>query len=468
MPPKTRTASHAKSALVTLCIGVLLPSLGISIANVALPTFAAGFQASFHETQWVILSYLLSITTLIVGAGRLGDLMDSRRLFLWGVAIFGFSSLTGGFAPSLFLLIIARLAQGVGAAILMSLSVALISRVVPKERIGSAMGLVGATSAMGTALGPSLGGGLLYLFGWQGVFLIHVPLTMILFFLAFKNLSPQEKKAAHLNKPFDYTGTFLLATCLASYALLMTLEETFFCKTNACFLMTCLISLGLFILTERKARFPLMPLSLFTQGASTGHLTMGIVTSGILMTNLVVGPYYLTHGMGLSTQIVGLVMSFGPLIVVLTGVPAGRLVDRYGTKPLTLVGLLSLSLGSFLLALIPVSFGIPGYLAPVALIAGGYALFQTANNTALMGDVTDQDRGMMSGLLNLSRYLGLMTGACAMGAVFAFATGTAHIETAPAQNVAVGMHATFAVTSTLGACIALVLLLRGWLRAQPR
>jgi hypothetical protein len=84
--------------------------------------------------------------------------------------------------------------------------------------------------------------------------------------------------------------------------------------------MTCLISLGLFILTERKARFPLMPLSLFTQGASTGHLTMGIVTSGILMTNLVVGPYYLTHGMGLSTQIVGLVMSFGPLIVVLTGV----------------------------------------------------------------------------------------------------------------------------------------------------
>ncbi|MBA4749878.1 MAG: MFS transporter [Alphaproteobacteria bacterium] len=372
-----------------------------------------------------------------------------------------------GGAASLFLLITARLAQGVGAAILMSLSVALISRVVPKERIGSAMGLVGATSAVGTALGPSLGGGLLYLFGWQGVFLIHVPLTL-LFFLAFKHLAPQEEQPLHLKKSFDYTGTFLLATCLASYALLMTLEETFFCKTNACFLLTCLISFGLFILTEQKARFPLVPLGLFTQCASTGHLTMGIVTSGILMTNLVVGPYYLTHGMGLSTQVMGLVMSFGPLIVVMTGVPAGRLVDRYGTKSLTLVGLLSLSLGSFLLALIPVSFGIPGYLAPVTLIAGGYALFQTANNTALMTDVMDHDRGMMSGLLNLSRYLGLMTGACAMGAVFAFATDTSHIETAPAQNVAVGMHATFAVTSILGACIALLLLLRGWLRSQPR
>lgn len=468
MRPKAFAASSTKGTLFTLCIGVLFPSLGISIANVALPTLATSFQASFHETQWVILSYLLSITTLIVAAGRLGDLVDPRRLFLCGVAIFGLSSLAGGFAPTLFFLIIARLAQGMGAAILMSLSVALISRVVSKEHTGSAMGLVGATSALGTALGPSLGGALIYLFGWRSIFFIYAPFCCLLFLMALKTLTPQKRIPLSHKTHLDYPGVFLLSTCLASYALLLTFEERLFCKINVIFLLTCLLSLVLIIQREQKTPYPLIPVSLFTERGVKKHLGLSALTSGILMTNLVVGPFYLTHGMGLSTQHVGLVMSFGPMIVVVTGVHAGRLVDRYGFNALTLLGLLSLSLGSFLVALIPMSQGIPGYLGAVILIAGGFAVFQTANNTALLRNVADHHRGMMSGLLNLSRYLGLITGTCVMGAVFSFATGTPHIESALAQDVAVGMHTTFAVTSTVGFFITIILFYKGWVKRQDK
>src|SRR5690606_24352698 len=137
---------------------MLLASLGTSIANVALPAFADAFDASFQHIQWVVLAYLLAITTLIVGAGRLGDLTGRRRLLLAGIALFTLASVLCGLAPTLWLLIAARAGQGAGAAIMMALTMAFVAETVPKEWTGTAMGLLGTMSAVGTALGPSLGG----------------------------------------------------------------------------------------------------------------------------------------------------------------------------------------------------------------------------------------------------------------------------------------------------------------------
>jgi MFS family permease len=141
-----------------LALCALLPALGTSIANVALPTFTEAFGASFQQVQWVVLAYLLANTTLVVGAGRLGDLAGRRRLLLAGLLLFTAASALCGVAPSLGLLIAARAVQGVGAAVLMALSVAMVGEVVPKARAGRTMGLLGAASAVGTALGPTLGG----------------------------------------------------------------------------------------------------------------------------------------------------------------------------------------------------------------------------------------------------------------------------------------------------------------------
>jgi MFS family permease len=151
-------ALSVRWALVSLSLSMLLSSLGTSIANVGLPTLAEVFNASFQQVQWIVLAYLLAITTLVVSVGRLGDLIGRRRLLLSGIAVFTLASALCGLAPSLELLIGTRALQGLGAAVMMALTLAFVSETVSKEKTGSAMGLLGTMSAIGTALGPSLGG----------------------------------------------------------------------------------------------------------------------------------------------------------------------------------------------------------------------------------------------------------------------------------------------------------------------
>jgi MFS family permease len=151
---------------------MLLSSLSTSIANVALPTLAQAFTASFQEVQWVVLAYLLAITTLIVSVGRLGDITGRQRLLLAGFFLFTVASVLCGIAPTLWLLVAARAAQGLGAAIMMALTMAFVGETVPQDKIGSAMGLLGTMSAIGTALGPSLGGILIAGLGWRAIFLV--------------------------------------------------------------------------------------------------------------------------------------------------------------------------------------------------------------------------------------------------------------------------------------------------------
>jgi MFS family permease len=176
---------------------------------------------------------------------------------------------------------------------------------------------------------------------------------------------------------------------------------------------------------------------------------MSALVSTVLMATLVVGPFYLSRALGLDAALVGLVVSVGPLVVALTGVPAGRIADRFGTRRMTVAGLIAIAAGSFFLSLIPATFDVPGYIAPIVVITAGYALFQTANNTAVMTDILPDQRGVVSGMLNLSRNLGLITGASVMGAVFALASGTSDITTAHPEAIATGMRITFAVAAAL-------------------
>jgi len=180
--PLARTAERTPSlrwALAGLSLSMLLSALGTSITNVALPTLVQAFNASFQEVQWVVLAYLLAITTLVVSVGRLGDIAGHRRLLLAGIVLFTVASVLAGFAPTLWLLIAARAAQGLGAAIMMALTMAFVGEMVPRGRTGSAMGLLGTMSAVGTALGPSLGGGLIAGPGWRAIFFINVPLGIL-------------------------------------------------------------------------------------------------------------------------------------------------------------------------------------------------------------------------------------------------------------------------------------------------
>jgi MFS family permease len=180
----------------------------------------------------------------------------------------------------------------------------------------------------------------------------------------------------------------------------------------------------------------------------TGFTTSALVST-VMMATLVVGPFYLSHGLGLDAARAGLALSVGPLAAALAGLPAGRLVDRFGAARMVTIGLVAMAAGAGVLGLLPAIHGVVGYLAPIIVVTLGYALFQTANNTAVMAGVGTEQRGVISGLLNLSRSLGLITGASAMGAVFAFATGAADITLADPEAVVAGMRVTLGVAAML-------------------
>lgn len=448
--PEPATPTPAvRWALAALSLSMLLSSLGTSIANVGLPTLARAFAASFQEVQWVVLAYLLAITTLIVSVGRLGDLLGRRRLLLAGILLFTAASVLCGLAPSLGLLVAARAAQGLGAAVMMALTLAFVGETVPKERTGRAMGLLGTMSAIGTAFGPSLGGGLIAGFGWRAIFLINVPLGIAALFLARRHLPADRARPPGERPGFDQLGTLLLALTLGAYALAMTIGRGRYGPLNAVLLLAAVVGLGLFLLAETKAASPLVRLAMFRDRVLSASLAMSALVSTVLMATLVVGPFYLARGLGLEAAMVGVVLSVGPLVAALTGVPAGRIADRFGAQRMTVVGLAGIAAGSLLLALLPAPLGIAGYVVPIVIITAGYGLFQTANNTAVMAGVRADQRGVISGLLNLSRNLGLITGASVMGAVFALAAATTDLTTAPPAAVATGMRVTFGVGAVL-------------------
>ena len=436
-------------ALTSLSLAMLLSSLGTSIANVGLPTLAQAFNASFQQVQWIVLAYLLAITTLIVSVGRLGDLIGRRRLLLAGVLVFTLASMACGAAPTLWLLIAARAAQGLGAAVMMSLTMAFVGGIVPKEKTGSAMGLLGTMSAVGTALGPSLGGLLIAALGWRAIFLALVPLAVLTLFLAHRHLPIDRHGPKAERVRFDHIGTLLLALSLGAYALAMTIGRGSFGLLNVALLLAAAIGGALFALVEMKTAAPLIRLAMFRDRGLSASLAMSMLVSTVVMATLVVGPFYLSQGLGLEAVLAGMVLSVGPLAAALTSAPAGRFADRFGAKRMTAAGLIGMAIGCLALSLLPATLGIAGYIAPIVVITIGYALFQTANNTAVMADVAADQRGVISGMLNLSRNLGLITGASLMGAVFAFASRTTDIAAARPEAVAGGMRATFAVAAVL-------------------
>ena len=449
--PRSTTDANASSrwALVGLSLAMLLSSLGTSIANVSLPTLAQVFAASFQDVQWVVLAYLLTITALIVGAGKLGDIVGRRRLLLAGILLFTSASVLCGIAPALWVLIVARAFQGLGAAVMMALTMAFVGEIVPKSKMGSAMGLLGTMSAIGTALGPSLGGVLIAGPSWRAIFLINVPLGVVTACFVHVYLPRDRRNTQKGRAKFDHMGTALLSLSLAAYALAMTLGRGKFGSLNALLLLAALGGFVAFVFVETHATAPLVRFAMFRDRVLSASLMMSTLVSTVMMATLVVGPFYLSRGFGMDAALVGVAMSVGPIAAALTGVPAGRIADHFGAQRTTVVGLIGIGAGTFALSIIPMAFGIAGYIAPIVVVTTGYALFQTANNTAVMSEVHAEQRGVISGLLNLSRNLGLITGASVMGAVFAFASAANDISTAPPASVATGMQATFLVATIL-------------------
>ena len=200
--------TRVRRALAALALSSGLAALGTSITNVGLPALAQAFEASFAQVQWVVLAYLIVVTVLVAGAGRLGDLVGRRRLLIAGIGVFTLASALCGLAPTLGVLVAARALQGAGAAVMMALAIAFVADTVPKARAGSAMGLLGTVSAVGTALGPALGGLLIAGVGWRGLFAVQLPLGLLALWFAHRGLPPDHLRPAAVRPAVERLAIF--------------------------------------------------------------------------------------------------------------------------------------------------------------------------------------------------------------------------------------------------------------------
>lgn len=388
-------ATRPNLAAVGLALAVLLAALGTSIANVALPALSTAFAAPFAAVQSVVVAYLAGLTVFALIAGRLGDRFGLKPMLLLGLALFALASGLCALAPGLEFLVAARALQGAGAAFMMTLATALMRETAGAARMGRAMGLLGTVSALGTALGPALGGVLLGTLGWRSLFVLLVPLGAGALVLAGLGLPPSpalDAAPAHVTAAGD----------------------------------------------GRRLMPGLWP-----------NLAANLLVTMVMMGTLVVGPFYLRLGLGLSDMAIGLVLAVGPVLSMLSGVPGGRLVDRHGAQRVAQGGLALLAAGSVLLALLPPLAGLAGYVGALLVLTPGYQLFLAANTTAALADVAPARRGTVSGLLGLSRNLGLIVGAAGLGALFAHGAGLAEAQTAAPAMVAAGMRTTFLVAAGL-------------------
>lgn len=432
-------------AVTSLAMALLMTGLDTSIANTSLPQLAHAYGATFASAQWIVLAYLVTVTSLTVVAGRAGDVLGRRRVFLAGLALFTLTSLCCSLAQSLSWLIAARAVQGACAAASMALSYALVGDV-PSVSAEKTMGRLAAMSAVGTTLGPAVGSVVGHV-APGAIFLVNVPLGALAFALALRYV-PEKAPCARAAVSFDALGTLLLSLSLLAYALSLT-RGPLWQPLNVALLLGAMVGAAGFLIVESRAVSPLVPVAMIRNSAFSVSLAASAIVATVVTATLIVGPFYLTHALGLGRASAGLILSVGPAAAATTASVAGYLVARQGVSRTAVVGLSVMALGGALLALPPVSAATASFAVPLVVLTSGYAVFQTANNTAALADAGTHRRGVAAGLLALSRNFGQITGAAVLGSVFLHASGANVLSTASPDNIAHGMHTTFAVATSL-------------------
>jgi len=433
-------------AVAAVCIGATMGQLDASIVTVALPTLQDTFHVSVGAVAWVGLSYLLVLVATVAAVGRFADMWGHKLLYVYGFGIFIVGSALCGLAPNLGTLIGFRALQAVGAALLQANSVAIIMLATPSSSLGKAIGIQGAAQAIGLALGPTVGGFLVAAGGWRLIFFVNVPFG-ILGMIAGLLLIPRSR---HLQTRvrFDWAGLALFFPAVLAVFSAVSFGNSWGWTSPAILGLLVVGSalVAAFIHREGRCREPMLDLGLFRRSRFSAGIASGTLSYLVMFGVLFVVPFYLERDLQFGSGRSGLELMAMPLALGITAPIAGRLADRIGARPLTVGGMATVAGGLALLgALRPAT---PVFLFLLAVVGIGLGLFTPPNNAAIMGSVPQNQSGLASGVLNMTRGMGTAFGLALTGLVFDLAGGRS------SASSSVG-HA-FTITSLFLAALAVV------------
>ena len=416
--PHTGLQRHEVFALIAIMVGVFLSALDTAIANTALPTIASDLKASAAASIWILNAYQLAVVAALLPFAALGDLWGPRRIFIAGLAVFTVASLACACAPTLFWLTAARTLQGVGAAAVMSVNIALVRLIYPPARLGRGVGLNALVVGIGFTLGPAVASLVLAFASWQWLFAINVPLGVLGLIFAIPAL-PRSARQGH---GFDPVAAGL--TALTFSTLIFGLSSAAQREALPWVLIPLAVSLCACVLLLRRQAghaSPMLPVDLLRRpmfALSTLTAIAAFATQGLAFVSL---PFYFEEVLHRNPVNTGFLMSSWPIIVALVAPVAGRLSDRYPPGLLGGIGLALLTVGMSSLALMPADPSSMGIVLRMAVCGAGFGFFQSPNLKALMSSAPPERSGGASGIIGMARLLGQTSGAALVALCFGLA-----------------------------------------------
>lgn len=403
--------THGKNKwaiLFTVLIMTFMATLDSSIVNVAMPVMQRALDVGLDDIQWVSSVYLLATCAILLVFGRLGDMFGKVRLFQLGVAVFTVGSLLCGMSATLPQLVGARVVQGIGGAGAMANNMGIITEAFPARERGRALGLLSSFVALGMMCGPVLGGFIVSALPWEYIFLINVPVGVASLMLGMKTLPRTSIRAA--GRSLDPLGSALLVPGISITFVCITMLES---GVEASLLVGLAAGLALLVgfgFHERRASDPLVPLELFADRMFAVNLLCLFITFVAIGAYELMTPFYLQDARGFSPSLSGLIFCVIPLVNAITGPLSGAASDRIGCELPTCAGLAVFSFGLFMVGRFDMDSELPQILLFLGLASLGTSLFQSPNNSLIMGSVPNELLGFAGSVSALARYLGLATG----------------------------------------------------------
>ncbi|MFN2232808.1 MAG: MFS transporter [Anaerolineales bacterium] len=402
-------------------MGTLLATIDGSIVNVALPTLVRELNTDFPTIQWVVLAYLLTLAVLLLSIGRLGDMIGKKRIYTTGFAAFTISSFLCGLALNVHLLILFRVIQAIGATMILALGTAIVTESFPSKERGKALGIIGTTVSVGIVIGPTLGGLIIDLLSWHWIFFVNMPVGILGIFMVMRfvpDIQPVGKQR------FDFWGAITLFLSLLAFLFALTIGQNIgFSDYRILILLAIwLIFLGIFIRVEQRAIQPMIDLTLFRNALFSINLVTGFITFIAIAGMFILMPFFLENILNYDTRQVGLLIAAVPVAMGVIAPLSGSLSDRFGTRIITFIGLCVLLFSYASLTLLSTQTSTISFIFLLLPIGLGMGIFQSPNNSAIMGTAPPEKLGVVSGMLALTRTLGQSTGIAIIGAIWAALT----------------------------------------------